>query len=347
MPVRFALVGCGKVTERVALPQLSRCAQAEVGALVDVDRACAERLADQFGIDRRRIWTDWRRMLREADIDAVGVNVPNVLHQEVTVAALEAKKHVMVEKPMAMTLAEADAMIAAAKASGRCLMVEHAQRFDPANEAAHALLRSGRLGTLRHLRGRIGHAGPEHWSGRDPTWFTDPAQSGGGALMDVGIHMVDLVRWLSGKEVARICATAATLEKRIAVEDNAACVLEFADGTLGSVEASWTTRPYQVTMDFYGERGRLHTEFGAAHPVTAQLGGAGGDPNKPMEEEVRPEAGAASRPDGAYAHLTTCILRGITPEPSGAEGRATLAVVLAAYESIRTGGWANVSETPA
>jgi len=339
VPVRFALVGCGKITERLALPQLQGCPDAEVTALVDTRRAAAKRMADRFGIDRGRIWTSWKRMLREAEVDAVAVNLPNVLHAEVAIAALEAKKHVMVEKPMALTLAEADAMLDAARANRRLLMVEHTQRFDPVHEVAYDLLRRKALGEVTQLRGRIGHAGPEYWSGTTRSWFTDKRQSGGGALVDVGAHIVDLLRWLSGKRVKRICCQAKTLQKRVRVEDNASALLEFSDGTFGSFEVSWTTRPYEVTTQFYGERGQLRTTVGAAHPVVVRYCQRKGDPNKPLRGDVPIAVPAASRRGGAYPRFVEAITAGRPLAVPGEEGRRTLEVILAAYESVRVGSW--------
>ena len=339
MAVRVALIGCGKITERLALPQLTRCPGAEVAALVDLDRRAAERLAAQFGLASCPIWTDWKAMLREADVDGVAINVPNVLHAEVAIAALQAGKHVLVEKPIALTLAEADAMIEAAGSRKRILMVEQTQRFDPAHEVAQELLRGGSLGAVTQLRGRIGHAGPEYWAGSPASWLIDPKQSGGGALIDVGIHIVDLLRWLSGKSVRRICCQAKTLEKRMSVEDNASALLEFADGALGSFEVSWTARPYEIATQFYGERGTLRTSIGSAAPVTVRYADLQGDPNHLLGEEAHPAVPVLSRVGGAYRVFVDCIATGARPFISGEEGRATLAVILAAYESVKTGKW--------
>ncbi len=339
MPVRIALIGCGNITERLALPQLTHCAGAAVAALVDINRQAAQRLAAQFEISSCPIWTDWRQMLREAEVDAVAVNLPNALHAEVVIAALRAKRHVLVEKPIALTLAEADAMVDAARKSERVFMVEQTQRFDPAHELARELLQGGTLGAVTQLRGRIGHAGPEYWAGSPASWLVDPRQSGGGALIDVGIHIADLLRWLSGKEVRRICCQAKTLQKRIPVEDNASALLEFTDGTLGSFEVSWTTRPYEVTTSFYGERGTLRTSLGSAVPVTVRYADLAGDPNQPLGDEAHPPVPASSRRGGAYAHFVECITTGAVPLVTGEEGRATLEVVLGAYESVKSGGW--------
>lgn len=339
MTVRFGIIGCGKITERLALPQLTACADASVTALVDVDRSLAQRLADQFHLEGVGIWTDWRRMLREADVDAVGVCVPNALHAEMTIAFLEAGKHVMVEKPMTTSLAEADAMIAASHANRRWLMVEQTQRFEPAHEVARALIQSGILGRITQLRGRLGHGGPEYWTGAPTTWFTDRRLSGGGVLVDVGIHILDLLRWLSGKEVKRICCQAKTLAKPVAVEDNASALLEFTDGTMGSFEVSWTTHPYEVATVVYGERGTLRTALGGGPPVAVRFCQLRGDPNEPLGEPFCPEIPSASRVGGAYPYFVRCILQNERPFLSGEEGRASLEVMLAAYESIRTGGW--------
>jgi len=342
VPVRFAIIGCGKITERLTLPQLAGTPGAEVAALVDKDAGAAGRLARRFGIDRRRIWTDWRRCVRDADVDAVAVNLPNALHAEVALAALDAKKHVMVEKPIAVTLAEADAMVRAAAANRRYLMVEQTQRFDPAHEAAYDILRSGRLGRITQVRGRIAHAGPEHWSGTARPWLIDRRQSGGGVLMDVGAHIADLLRWLSGKQVKRLCCQAATVAKRVAVEDNAAVLLEFTDGTIGSFDVSWTTQPYEVMTAFYGERGILRTSFGGARSVSVQRAQRRGDPNHAMGPTVYPRVARGSRLGGAYPYFVRCIRRRRKPAVSGEEGRATLQILLAAYESARRGRWVDL-----
>lgn len=335
--IRFGLIGCGKITQRLALPQLTSCPSTVVTALVDTDRALAESVAAQAGLNTARIWTDWRRMLSEAEVDAVGVCLPNHLHAEVTLAALEAKKHVMVEKPMALTLAEADAMIAAAKSHRRLLMVEQTQRFEPAHELAHEMLRSGMLGRIVQCHGRLAHAGPEYWSSTS-AWFTQRGKAGGGALVDVGVHIADLLRWLTGKPVARVCAAAKTLEKPVEVEDTASVMMEWADGTLGTFEASWTGRPYEVTTRVATERGVLRTSLGSAQPLTIHWCKPD-DPGSPLGEPFAPAVPAASRWGGAYPYFARCIQEHLTPFVSGEEGRASLEIILAAYESIRQGGW--------
>jgi predicted dehydrogenase len=339
MRVRIALIGCGKVTERIALPQVTACPQALVTALVDRRRAAARRLARRFGLGRCPIWTDWRRMLRQAEVDAVAVNLPNALHAEVAIAALEAKMHVIVEKPMALTLAEADAMLAAARAHRRLLMVEQSLRFHPVHEAARALLRRRAIGGVTQVRGYLGHAGPEYWAGARRTWFTDRRVAGGGALMDVGSHLVDLVRWLPGKDIRRIFCHATTLEKRIGVEDNAAALVEFDDGAVGSFAVSWTARPYQVMTHFCGSHGQLRTVLGDDPPIVLQRSRRTGDRSRPTDAPVYPTVPAPDQREGAFRSFIESIATHRAPSVPAEEGRRNLAVVLAAYESMRTRAW--------
>lgn len=336
--VRFGIVGCGKITERLALPQLAHNRHAAVAALIDINRTNALRMARHFQIDRRLVWTSWHRMLRHADVDAVAVNVPNALHAEIAVAALEAGKHVLVEKPIATTLTDADAMIAAARRHRRVLMVEQTQRFDPAHETAHRLLRAGAIGAVREVRGRLGHAGPQYWAGTTRTWLIDRRLSGGGALMDVGAHIVDLLRWFSGKRIRRVCCRM-SMRPGSHVEDNAAALFECDDGVVGAFEASWITQPYEVSTACYGTRGIVRTSFGRGPRVALELSRRRGDPNQ-FDRPVRyPAVPSTSRQGGAYAAFIRSIRTGTPPPISGAEGRATLEVLLAAYESAKTHRW--------
>ena len=157
--------------------------------------------------------------------------------------------------------------------------------------------------------------------------------------MDVGIHIVDLLRWLSGKTVRRVCAVTKRLQKPWGLEDNAGALLEFSDGTLGSCEASWTTRPYEVATWFYGTRGSLATAHGHRPPVRLRLARTAGDPNLSQTPEETPEVPPRSRFGGAYPYFMQCILTNRQPFVSGEEGRAALAVVLAAYRSAQEGRW--------
>ena len=189
--LKVAVIGAGKIAERLHLPGYKETANAEVIAICDIKKEKAERLAKMFNIPA--VYTDYEKMIKESGADAISVCTPNYLHEPMAVFAANNKKHVLVEKPMSITIPAMKAMIAAAKKNRVLLMVEQSQRFDPAHQALKEILDSGALGNFVSVRGKIGHAGPENWSDDSP-WFFDKKLSGGGVSVDVGIHILDLIR---------------------------------------------------------------------------------------------------------------------------------------------------------
>lgn len=339
--VRVGIVGCGKISERASLPNLvnyqDKC---EITCLCDNLKDNAGALAKKFSLEGADIVTDWKELVKRTDIDAVFVNVPNYLHEDIAVGALNYKKHVLVEKPIAISVKAADHMVEAAKKNKVYIMVEQTQRFDPAHQAAKKVLDSGVLGKIHNIRGRIGHAGPEYWSQGKPGWYYEKEKSGGGCMVDIGVHICDLVRYFKGKKVTEVFATIETLEKKIPVDDNATVLLKFEDGTKGEFECSWTTRPYEVLTYCYGEKGKLATSIGGKQPVLVTIAKtkAEGEPNHPLREET-PELGPGAGWENAVHYFIDCMIKGEKPFVSGEEGRDTIKVILAAYESNKAGRW--------
>ncbi|MBN1354247.1 MAG: Gfo/Idh/MocA family oxidoreductase [Candidatus Omnitrophica bacterium] len=344
MSVRIGIIGCGKITERASLPNLVNYkGKAEVKALCDIDDGRAKLMASQFRLNGVDISKDWKSVVKRKDIDAIFVNTPNYLHEEVACGGAAAKKHILVEKPITISNSAAANMIKAAKKNSVLLMVEQTQRFDPVHQAAKKFIDTEKLGKINMVKGRIGHAGPEYWAGGNEGWFSDKKLSGGGALIDVGIHILDLLRWLSGKEVAEVCANIKTVEKPFPVEDNGSILMRFTDGALGHFEASWTTRPYEVMTWLYGENGKIHTSIGSEKPVIASMAtvGKGKDPNS-LLEDVYPEIGPGSGWGSAVHYFIDCVVKREKPFIDGEEGAKSMSVILAAYESSEKGCWVKV-----
>jgi len=343
MTVKVGIVGCGKISERASLPNIKNYPKAEVKCLCDIEPEKTKAIAEKFGLQGVDVTKDWKELVRRNDIDAVFVNTPNYLHEEITVGAAERRKHVLVEKPITISTGAADNMIAHAKKNGVFLMVEQTQRFDPVHQAAKKFIESGKLGKINAVKGRIGHAGPEYWSEGKAHWFYDKKLSGGGAMIDVGVHILDLIRWLSGKQVAEVCANIGILEKDVPVDDNGSVLLRFADGTIGHFEASWTTRPYEVLTYIYGENGKLVTAIGSDKPIVARMAtvGQNKDPNC-LLEDIIPEVGPGSGWENAIHYFIDCVEKKEAPFVSGEEGKETIKVILAAYESSKTGRWVKV-----
>ena len=343
--IRVGIIGCGKISERASLPNLVNYKRkCRVVCLCDIKKDRAKGLAEQFGLDDVDIVKDWKNVVKRKDIDVIFVNTPNYLHESMVVAAAKNKKHILVEKPITISLKAADNMKKAVDKNKVLLMVEQTQRFDPIHGAAKKVLDSGILGKIHNIRGRIGHAGPEYWSQGQADWYYDKKKSGGGCMVDIGVHIADLIRWFKGKKVIELFATIRTLEKKLPVDDNATVLLKFEDGTKGEFECSWTTRPYEVMTNVYGQKGKIVTSIGNQRPAVLTLAttGKGKDPNCTLKEKDL-KIGPGGGWDNAVHYFIDCIQKRRRPFVSAYEGKETLKLILAAYESNKRGKWVKVN----
>ncbi|OGW84810.1 MAG: hypothetical protein A2987_02530 [Omnitrophica bacterium RIFCSPLOWO2_01_FULL_45_10] len=162
-------------------------------------------------------------------------------------------------------------------------------------------------------------------------------------MIDIGVHITDLIRWFAGRKVTEVFATIRTLEKSVKVDDNATVLLKFEDDSKGEIECSWTTRPYEVLTFAYGEKGKMTTALGIEKPVKVVIAKTrkGEDPNC-VQEEVYPQIGPGGGWENAVHYFIDCVIKKERPFVSGEEGRDTIAVINAAYESNRQGRWVRV-----
>lgn len=185
------MVGLGTIAQRLYLPALERIEGVRATALVDTNTDRLAQVGEQFGIERR--YTDYRALLADGELDAAIVATPNVFHAPVTIAALEAGCHVLVEKPMAMTGDEARQMADTAEARGKVLSINLPRRAHPVYREARQRVRDGELGEVYHAIATITRRSGIPGYG---SWFTTAALAGGGAMLDAGVHILDLVLWL-------------------------------------------------------------------------------------------------------------------------------------------------------
>jgi len=247
--LKIVVVGAGFAGRVVHLPGY-RANMVPVAAICDQVKERAQALADLFKVPK--VYTDWRQMIEQEQPDIVSVCLPNVLHREVTIAALEAGAHVLCEKPLATSVAEAHEMFDAARKAGRVLMAAQHFRFEPAAQAIKRVVDSGALGQIYHAEAiamrRMGI----------PTWgaFTQRAASAGGCLLDIGSHMLDQTLWLMGNptptkvsavtqqrfgrrpEIAAIMGNAWN-PKLFDVEDSAVAFVRFQDGASLILRVCW------------------------------------------------------------------------------------------------------------
>lgn len=265
--IRFALIGCGDIgiLRAKALSQAGGC---RLVAAADSDVAKASNVASL--VQGTAAVADWRQAIHRADVDAVIVSTPPSMHEEMTVAALEAGKHVLCEKPLARTPAECRRMVEAAARAGKRLATGFNYRFYPSFRKARELLDSGMIGELDHIRSYGGYSATSH----NQPWVHDAATVGGGALRDIGIHLIDLTRDFLGDVVSVQGKATGRVWKYPGCEDNGFALLTSSTGNLASVHASWTEwRRYQFRVELYGSRGFIRA---TCFPMMTQVGWAAG-----------------------------------------------------------------------
>jgi UDP-N-acetylglucosamine 3-dehydrogenase len=276
----------------------------------------------------QRRFSDWRKMLADGGLDAVSICTPPSYHCEMAVASAQCGYHTLVEKPLALTLGECDQMIEAAKKAGVLLMVSHNQRFSARHVVTKGILSSGRLGKPYMAHAVFGHGGPENWSPSQKWYFSARY----GVLADLGCHKIDLLRWLLKQEVVEISAFKATNEKPTTIDDTAVIALRFSEGTLGTIQVSWVYRPgVDDSVSISCEHGVIHLPSDAAHPVRVLEHGKSGSA---IESSYGFDPTDVPGWFGAIAAFVDAVTSGKPSPVSGEEGRATMAAVLAAYESI-------------
>lgn len=300
---------------------------AQIAAICDQNEEHLRFAGERYSIPAEKRVTDYRTLLRRDDVDAVAVAVPDQLHKEISCAFLEAGKHVLCEKPMALTREDARAMIRAADASSRLLMVGQICRFTPAFEKAKALAESGALGDLYYLESEYAH---DYMKIVD-NWRADPLRHG---VIGGGCHAVDLLRWLGGDPQEVFAYGAKRLLPQVPYDDATVAVLKFDDATIGKVFVSTgCKRDYTMRTVLYGTKGTLICD-NTSPTMTLFTVGEDGMAHEPEILPVEVNSHNAVREFEAFA----AAIRDGKPAPTDArEGAKTVEVCLSIIESAKTG----------
>jgi predicted dehydrogenase len=339
--LRFAIAGTGMIA-RYHAEAIARTPGAELVAVCRSAPAKAAEATTLFGVPCA---SSYDALVARADVDAVCICTPSGLHAEQTIIAARAGKHVLVEKPMALAPADAGAAIAACREAGVTLGVALQRRTDPRFRAIRDTIAGGGLGRMVLGTVSVPYFRPQEyydsaaWRG---TWALD----GGGALMNQGIHLVDLLLWCLG-DVQEVRAHATTLAHDIEVEDCVTASLVFASGALGTISATTAASPgYPHRIEVYGDQGGIQIEGETV--VRAVSSRPGSEVIAGLVDDAGAtsiSAGAGASPTGisteGHVRLVTDFVDAIRenrpPVVPGEEGRRALALVYAIYESVRTG----------
>jgi len=289
-----------------------------------------------------KFYPDLDQLLAESECEIVDVCLPNFLHHRATLAAARAGRHVIIEKPLAMNLAEADEMIRVCREEKRLLMYAEELCFAPKYERVRKLVLEGAVGRIFQLRQCEKHSGPHS------DWFYDIAQSGGGAIMDMGCHGIAWCRWILGGNPA-VRSVYAQMQNglrhghRTRGEENSVIMLEFASGAIGIVENSWARLGgMDDRIEVYGTGGSVYADlFQGNAALTYSEKGYGYALEKAGATTgwtftVFEEAFNQGYPQ-ELQHFVDCVRRGAAPVVTGEDGRAVLEIMLAAYASAGAG----------
>ena len=331
--LRVALIGCGRIS-RNHFDAVAKVDGLAMSAVCDVVEARAREAGEELGVP----WfTSYETMLREAPCEIVVVATPSGLHPEHGIQAARAGRHVVCEKPIAISLAGADALVKACDDAGVKLFVVKQNRLNPAIQLVRRAVDKGRFGRIYMANATVRWTRPQEYYDQAPwrgTWEFD-----GGAFMNQASHYVDLVQWLVGP-VESVMAKTATLARRIEAEDSGIAILKFRNGALGSIEVTMLTWPRNLegSITILGEKGTVKIGGTAVNRVDHWLFSDYDDDDKAID------AAATNPPnvygfghEGYYRNVLAALRGSAKADTDGRGGRRSLELILGIYESARTG----------
>ena len=342
-PVRFGLVGAGAISTQ----HVEAIAAVDGARLTAIASASAERasaLGERLGVP----WTtDLDELVGRGDVDAVTISSPSGLHPRQALAALRAGKHVLVEKPLALTNAEARAVVDEARARGLVAATVSQRRFEPAVRSIRDAVADGALGRIVTIVAEGFYHRPQSYY--DSASWRGTMALDGGVLMNQAIHTIDLLRWIGGP-VERVAGHVATIGHAMEAEDTATVSLRFTNGALGAILATTcapTERRTELRID--GDRGhvRLVGEEVAAWDVPGRAAPAAETADPPAASGAATWGTNATGYIRQYTDFVAAVRDGREPAVTAADGAAAVEVVLAAYESSRSGCAVTIAGAPA
>lgn len=334
--LNFALVGCGRIAKRHSeLLGHHQVSNARLAAVCDIRVDRAKVIGEQFKVP---YYSDMHQMMRTEKIDAIVVLTESGLHADHVVELSQYKKHILVEKPMALTLKDADRMIAACDFAGIKLFVIKQNRFNVPVVKLRQALEAGRFGKLVIGTVRVRWCRPQAYYDQDSwrgTWAFD-----GGVLANQASHHVDMLEWMMG-DVESVFAMSRTALVNVETEDTAVVMLRFACGALGVIEATTAARPKDLegSISILGEGGAVVIGGFAVNEIQTWSFGKSepGDDDVLKKFSVNPPNVYGFGHQAYYDHVVSCIMNNTHQLVDGLAGRKSLELISAIYESIETG----------
>jgi len=339
MKINVGIIGCGKIAQVRHIPEYEANPNVIIKGFYDMDAKRTGELAQKHNC---LAYNSYAELLDDEQIDAVSICVANHAHAQISIEALKAGKHVLCEKPMAITLEDCEAMVAVAKENNRYLMIGQNQRLAKAHQKAKELISQGAIGEVLTFRTTFGHSGPETWSvdsGKE-VWFFDKSRAAMGAMADLGIHKTDVIQYIIGQKIIETQANLSTIDKRdakgelIGVDDNAICIYRMENGALGTMTASWTYYGEEDnTTIIYGTKGIIRLYDDEQYSVQF-IADNGERINYEIDQIQTNDNQTAS---GVIDLFVESLVNDVEPEISGADVLHAMKVVFASIESSKLG----------
>ena len=269
--IRVGIIGCGRVATVRHIPECFENSEIEIRGYYNRTKEKAMQMAERYG---GKVYDDIGECILDSDVDVVIISTPNKTHAPISIRALDEGKHVICEKPMAVTEEECKRMVDTAREKGRILLIGYQERYTQTHRMARKLIADGMIGKVLNFQVIFAHGGPEKKRPSENLSFYDKEQAGMGASMDLGVHKIDTMRFLLNDEVGEIAAKRGyikTVERRgieSCVDNNAAYILRMQKGAVGTVTASWTC--YGEEKNFviiFGSEGTMLIE----HPFSGKV----------------------------------------------------------------------------
>lgn len=330
---RIALAGCGRIS-RNHFEAIDKIDGLDLVAVSDVDSARAQDAGKAWGVP---YFTSYEKMLAEGNADVVTIATPSGLHHEQGIAAAKAGKHVVVEKPMSISLTGADALVHACDKAGVQLFVVKQNRLNPPVQLLKRAVDNNRFGRIYMASCVVHWARPQEYYDQAPwrgTWEFD-----GGAFMNQASHYVDLIQWIMGP-VESVMAKTATLARRIETEDSGIAILKFRSGALGSIQVTMLAYPRNLegSLTVLGEKGSAKIGGTAVNKIEHWEFAEYDDDDKLVESaNTNPPSVYGLGHQGYYRNVLEVLRGEAKPDTDGRAGRKSLELILGIYESAKTG----------
>lgn len=329
--IRVALVGAGRFGTRRA-QAVAKSSQSSLVLVADHDSSTAKVASEKF---QCRMTTDWREAVSARDIDAIIVSTPTGLSSEVALSAVQAGKHVLTEKPCAVSSAEFLAVVNEAKARDVIVKAGYNHRYHRALRCAHDYFKQGRIGRPVFARCVYGHGGRR---GYESEWRGQGALSGGGELLDQGVHALDLFQWFLG-EISEVCGMTSTAFWPIAPsEDNVFAILKTKENVLAQLHASWTNWKNTFSFEIFGDKGYIVAQgLGGSYGVEKLGLGLRNQPGDVPQEQWTEYPQPDDSLEREWEEFLGALLESREPASNGRDAFRTLQVVEAIRKSSRDG----------